>query len=99
MDHWEGLHLTTLDACRTTIVSSKKPERPIYTITTDETGSKLVTTFTDAAGNAFAGLEWHLHFSDKLAVRGGEKLNVSKWLKSKKLREASFTDAEGHTCT
>lgn len=83
----EKLDLTSLDPCRTTLVNASNPQQVVYSATTDESGSKPITTFVDASGSVIATLEWHLHTNDKLSIRGTEKSDVSKWLQRKKWRK------------
>ncbi|EJD02561.1 uncharacterized protein FOMMEDRAFT_155847 [Fomitiporia mediterranea MF3/22] len=102
MDIWEKYSLTSTDPCRTTLTDAQSPQQIVYQATTDESGSRPITTFVDASGNVIASLEWHLHLSDKVSVHGREMENVGKWLKGKKLgkgRGFSFTDEQGHTYT
>ncbi|EJC98704.1 uncharacterized protein FOMMEDRAFT_161532 [Fomitiporia mediterranea MF3/22] len=102
IDQWEEFQLTSKDPCRTDIVYPSTPQKPVYEIRTDESGSKPVTSYVDATGNVFATLEWHMYLSDKLTVRGGPSQNVSKWLKNRKMSNrqgASFTDGNGESYT
>ena len=85
MDNWEVLSLTSDDPCRTTL-EQKDTKVVSFSSKTDDkkSGSRPLTTFANANGEEIAQLEWHMYFSDKLRLRGGEWVNVGKWIKGKK---------------
>lgn len=97
MNSWaRTLEITSHHPCRTTLAEVDPTNKPgdhkvLYTISTDESGKRPITTYVNASGSVFATLMWRMNLPDKLKIGDdGESKVVGKWLKKEKKGKKAY---------